>query len=129
VFRYIRLSVAEVIKDEAAQKVRILLPGVSKIGLKDIVLPPAAKYECRLLITGGQGYENGVYQVAVRQIFEGLEVGRVTWELRAFKDSSPTGGATSSTSSSCWCWVIFILFIILLIWFILTLLYFLTRGI
>jgi hypothetical protein len=120
-FALIDLPGAEVQKDKAGETVSVLLLGVKNVRLNQVALPKLAKYKCRLLITGGTGYEKGAHQIAVRQIFEGLEVGRISWELKPPK--KPSG----KTGLSLWCRVLLFLFIILLIWFLLTLIYFLTR--
>lgn len=43
--------------------------------------PTALRAACRLLVQVPDGARREAYEVAVRQVFEGLEVGRVTWRL------------------------------------------------
>ncbi|CAG5003786.1 hypothetical protein DYBT9275_03229 [Dyadobacter sp. CECT 9275] len=81
VFSKIRGVEAKV--DRKSNRVLLYLPNLRKISLGEIQLPKEAKYACRMHIKGGKNYEKGAYQVAVRQLYEKFEVGRVTWSLKS----------------------------------------------
>jgi hypothetical protein len=57
---------------------RINLPHLGSVPFEDIQLSSGAEHRCRLILTNVEGITSG-HSVAVRQIFEGQEVGRVTW--------------------------------------------------
>lgn len=61
------------------------LPFVRSIPLCGIRLAAGVRHRCRLLVHGAPGLANGLHRIAVRQIHNGVEVGRVTWGLRAKK--------------------------------------------
>lgn len=61
----------------------VRLPAVPRLPLGHVRLPRAARYPCRLLVRAAEGLGEGWHTVAIRQFFEGLEVGRVTWAVRA----------------------------------------------
>ena len=61
------------------QMVRLDLPPLNSLPFKDIRLSHGAEFRCRLILTGMKGKNALGHSIAVRQIFEGDEVGRVTW--------------------------------------------------
>jgi len=64
--------------DRKRQVASITLPHLSSVPIEDIQLSSGAEHRCRLILTNVEGITSG-HSVAVRQIFEGQEVGRVTW--------------------------------------------------
>ena len=58
---------------------------VDKLGLKrlhEVKLRRRGKYPSKLMVKFEKGTPAGNYYVAVRQVYKGKEVGRVTWMLR-----------------------------------------------
>lgn len=64
--------------DRKRQVARITLPHLSSVPIEDLQLSSGAEHHCRLILTSVEGITSG-HSVAVRQMFEGQEVGRVTW--------------------------------------------------
>jgi len=64
---------------------RLGLPLVRGIPLCGVRLGARARHRCRLLVRGAPGLSRGLYRLAIRQLFNGVEVGRVTWGLRVGK--------------------------------------------
>jgi hypothetical protein len=62
--------------------VRLAAPLVHRLPLYDVRLGADARHRCRLVVQGCKGIARGVYRVALRQIYENVEVGRVTLGLR-----------------------------------------------
>jgi len=58
-------------------RAELVLPGVS--------LEKSAQHQCRFRFAATEGMPE-ICTVAIRQLYDGLEVGRVTWELRAGRD-------------------------------------------
>ena len=56
----------------------INLPHLASVPIEDIPLSTRTDYRCRLILSNVEGITSG-HSVAVRQIFEGQEVGRITW--------------------------------------------------
>ena len=81
-FAFMNLKGRDVKIDRKKQLARVLLPNLRNIRLCNLALPKAAKYKCRFIVNGGKGYEQGQHHVAIRQQYEDLEVGRVTWALK-----------------------------------------------
>lgn len=69
--------------DQRKNTVFVLLPNLRKINFCNVSLSKSARYACSIIVEGGRGYENGMHQIAIRQIYEDFEVGRVTWGLKA----------------------------------------------
>lgn len=84
-FAFARLRGLETKIDKRKNRVAVLLPNLRRFNICNLNLPRAAKYECRFMVKGGKGYENGLHQVAIRQLFQNFEVGRVTLALKAKK--------------------------------------------
>jgi serine protease len=68
--------------DPDAGKVRFRLRGDGVLQLGKVLLPAGADFPSRLLVRGDESYEHPLPTVAIRQLDEGYEVGRVTWVLR-----------------------------------------------
>lgn len=49
--------------------------------LRDVRLPRGTRFATRLMVHVPAKYRGNAYQAHVRQVHEGLEVGRVTWRL------------------------------------------------
>jgi hypothetical protein len=64
---------------------RLGLPFVRGMPLCGVRLGAGARHRCRLLIRGAPGLLHGLHRLAIRQVFNGIEVGRVTWGLRVTK--------------------------------------------
>lgn len=64
---------------------RLLLPALPRLGMCGVDLAKAARHRCRFLVRGRRGMDFRGNGVAIRQVFEGLEVGRVTWEFASRK--------------------------------------------
>ncbi|HVX01903.1 MAG TPA: S8 family serine peptidase [Nitrososphaera sp.] len=64
--------------DEKIQTITLLLPRLRSIPLSNVKLAILAHHKCRFIIEGAKGYKNGLHSIAIRQLFEGEEVGRVT---------------------------------------------------
>ena len=82
-FAFTRIKGIETKIDQKRNKVSVLLPNLRRFSICRLNLPKSAKYKCRFVVKGGKGYENGLHQIAIRQLYENFEVGRVTWALKA----------------------------------------------
>ncbi len=72
--------------DRKRQVVRLRLPSQPRIPLCGVRLAAGARYASRFLVQGAKGMEQGGHSIAIRQIFEGEEVGRVTWQFHPRRD-------------------------------------------
>ena len=61
------------------------LAGLRGVRLGTFKLAAGARYRCRLAITLPRGKASQGARIAVRQVYEGQEVGRVTWQFGAAK--------------------------------------------
>ncbi len=61
---------------------RLALPFLRELPLCGVRLAAGARHRSRLLVRGGHDLPPGLYTIAIRQIYEGIEMGRVTWGLR-----------------------------------------------
>ena len=68
-------------EDAKRQRGVVPLSPSGKESLGEVLLPARSRADCRLLVHIPEEYRKLEYQVAVRQIWEDLEVGRVTWRL------------------------------------------------
>lgn len=82
-FAFARIKGLETKVDREKNKASVLLPDLRRFSFRRLNLPKSAKYKCRFVVKGGKGYENGLHQIAIRQLFDNFEVGRVTWGLKA----------------------------------------------
>lgn len=62
------------------------LPPLPRIDLGAIRLGAGVRYDSRLIVHGAKGMEKGGHGVAIRQVFEKEEVGRVSWLFHVRKD-------------------------------------------
>ena len=62
------------------------LPPLPRIDLGAIRLGAGARYPSRLIVHGAKGMERGGHGLAIRQVFEKAEVGRVTWQFHVRKE-------------------------------------------
>jgi hypothetical protein len=69
----------------AADRARLRVPFIRSIPLCDVRLGPGARHRCQFVVRGAKGLARGIHRIAIRQIFDGVEVGRITWGLRARK--------------------------------------------
>ncbi len=67
--------------DRKRQVARLRLPARPRIPLCWVRLGARARYPSRFLVRGPKGMEQGGHSIAIRQLFEGEEVGRVTWQF------------------------------------------------
>lgn len=65
--------------DRKSKVVRILLPRVPKFFIPEVKLNQRGRYRSRFIIKGVKKHIDEGNRVAIRQIFEGEEVGRVSW--------------------------------------------------
>jgi serine protease len=68
--------------DRKAGRARLAVPFVRSLPLCDVRLGADARHRCRLVVQGGKGLARGLHRVALRQIYQDVEVGRVTLGLR-----------------------------------------------
>jgi len=66
-------------------RARLAVPFVRSLPLCGVRLGPGARHRCRLVVRGAKGLGRGIHRIAIRQIFDGVEVGRVTLGLRVKK--------------------------------------------
>jgi serine protease len=79
--RYLARETNVEIKVDTAKRLALLrLPAVPRLPFSKVMLGENAKFRCRFLVRGTKRVANGG-SVAIRQVFEGLEVGRVTWQF------------------------------------------------
>ena len=64
---------------------RLAVPFLHSIPLCGVRLGAGARHRCRLIVHGAPGLARGMHRLAIRQVFDGVEVGRVTWGLRVGK--------------------------------------------
>ena len=71
----------EMAEDVGENTASLLLPNIRSIQLSDIPLTRSAREKSRFLIKGSRRIKNGWHYLAISQIHEGDEVGRVTWAI------------------------------------------------
>jgi hypothetical protein len=71
--------------DRRSRRARLVLPFVRSLPLCGVRLGKAARHHCRLLVHGHPALAGRGHRLAIRQLFDGYEVGRVSWALRAAK--------------------------------------------
>jgi serine protease len=59
-----------------------MLPRLPALPLCGVLIPAGARLSCRFVVQPGKGLARGTHRVAIRQVWGGVEVGRVTWALR-----------------------------------------------
>jgi len=68
--------------DRKEQYVRVSLAHLRRLELSNVRLRKGARHRCRLIVTGLKGNQALGHSVAIRQLYEGQEVGRITWVFR-----------------------------------------------
>lgn len=74
-----RNSSLEAELDRKRQVANLSLPQLRRVSLGHVKLSKGAQHPCRLILTGMKGKHTQGHSVAIRQLFEQQEVGRVTW--------------------------------------------------
>lgn len=69
--------------DRKRARVRLQLPAVPRLPLCGIRLGKGARHEARMLVRGGRNIDFRGNEVAVRQVFDKQEMGRVSWRFAA----------------------------------------------
>ena len=64
-------------------RAKVLVPPMAALRFRDVALVKSAKHRCRFRVRPLSGLEREPVTLAVRQIWRGTEVGRITWRLRA----------------------------------------------
>jgi len=77
---------AEVEIDGKLGRARALLRPCAELVLPKVLLKRSARHECRFLLTSGEVLPEAFCTLAISQRYDGIEVGRVTWELRAGRE-------------------------------------------
>lgn len=67
--------------DRKQQTARVSLPSQPVLDLYRIKLPVSARFKCRFIVKGAKGMEKGGHSIAIRQLYDCEEVGRVTWQF------------------------------------------------
>lgn len=84
-YAFSKFRALEVKFDKKQNRVRILLPALRQINLCDVNIPQKGKFPCKFIVKGGKGFEKGMHFLAIKQLYENFEVGRVTWGLTSPK--------------------------------------------
>jgi serine protease len=85
-YAFAKIRALDVKVDEQQNRVLLLMPALRQIHLCDINIPQKGKFPCRFIIEGGKGYERGLHYIAIKQLYEKFEVGRITWGLTASRN-------------------------------------------
>ncbi len=72
--------------DRKKQVIRLHLPTVPRLFVPGVYLGKSARHKCRFVIEGVKKAVQKGNRVAIRQLFEQQEVGRVTWVFHDHKD-------------------------------------------
>jgi hypothetical protein len=64
----------------------IHIPPIARMEFGPVRLGKAARYPARFIVHGAKGMERGGHAIAVRQLFDKAEVGRVTWQFHVRKE-------------------------------------------
>lgn len=73
--------------DRERRYAMVRLPAQRLVSLGELVLPARALFPVRVHVHGAKGMERGGHGLAVRQLYEGEEVGRVTWQFAVRRDA------------------------------------------
>ena len=68
--------------DRKKRVVRVSLPHLRCLRMGNVKLKKGARHRCRLIMTGLKGKKALGHSVTIRQVYEGQEVGRITWVFR-----------------------------------------------
>lgn len=72
--------------DQKNGRVFISLPRQRSFTLKSVLLNNKLIYKCRFLVNPAKSLARGTHHIAIRQLFEKEEVGRVTWAIKVKKE-------------------------------------------
>lgn len=73
--------------DSEQEQMKIPLSQLNRVFLSKVKLPASARYQSQVLLTAADGFASGIYSLAVRQLLNNNEVGRVTWIFKPSKNS------------------------------------------
>lgn len=76
-------------QDQRRERVRIPLRNRGIEKLRKLELPAKLRAKCKLLVLMPKDSLNRFYEVSVRQYYEGLEVGRISWNVGPVKIRRP----------------------------------------
>jgi len=77
-------------KDDAERKVRLVpVNPHGRYSLGEALLPAKSRTKLQLLVHIPEKFRANAYEVYASQLFEGLEVGRVTWRLAPYREEGP----------------------------------------
>ena len=62
------------------------LPSRRALNTRGVILPAEARYPSRFVLRPARGLMLGTHRLSIRQLWNGLEVGRITWALRPDSD-------------------------------------------
>ncbi len=68
-------------KEMKDRMLRFHLPPLPRVPFFGVPLAAGAEHACHFTVHGAKGMEPGGHSVAIRQLFRGQEVGRVTWQF------------------------------------------------
>ena len=74
--------------DPGGQRGRVPVAPRGRTTLPSAVFPAKSRAACRLLLRVPPAYRDGDQEVYVSQLYEGFEVGRVTWRIRLASPSA-----------------------------------------
>lgn len=83
--------------DEEEQRVRVLLPSLRSLWIRKVRLGAEARHRCAFHVRGSKKLGRGLHTVAVRQLYRGEEVGRVTWGIRSARERPKASTAKRAT--------------------------------
>lgn len=69
------------VKVDAKRNAKIVLPSMPRIALGRLPLGGGVRHRCRLIVTQGRERIGWGHGAAVRQLYRGEEVGRITWRF------------------------------------------------
>jgi hypothetical protein len=68
--------------DKKKNQMQLKLPQLRCIQFNSVELPFKARIKCKFLLKGSKLLKKGTHYFGIRQLFEGFEVGRITWALK-----------------------------------------------
>lgn len=71
----------ELTHDREGGSARLLLPPLPRVALAEVALPPGARLVCEFRVSEHKGNIAYGHGLAVRQLHEGQEVGRINWQF------------------------------------------------
>ena len=70
--------------------IHLKLPRLRSIQFNSIILNAKARIPCRFYVKSSKALMKGVHQFGIRQLYNGYEVGRITWALKPKSDRKKT---------------------------------------